>query len=169
MSQPSHHSELAELLPAAALEILEGDELGRVEAHARECSECSKLLRQYREAAASLGVDLPAQPLERGRSQLLRARLLDRAASRTVTAPFQPPVARPTSRRTPPWIGWAVAAGLAGVLLVHHGFHRPLAYGWVVAGLLAIALVVVVGYALTQRARAITLERSADTHKPPDS
>jgi hypothetical protein len=61
-----------------------------------------------------------------------------------------------------------VAAGLAGVLLVHHGFHRPLAYGWVVAGLLAIILVGVVVYALAQRARVAELEgsgRSGDRHE----
>jgi hypothetical protein len=50
-----------------------------------------------------------------------------------------------------------VAAGLAGVLLIHHAIHRPLAYGWLAAGALMIALVAVGGYARVQRGRVLAL------------
>ena len=169
MNQPPEHTAWAELLPAAALDLLEDDELHRVEAHTRECTECSRLLPAYRDAAASIGMGLPADSLDRGRSQLIRARLLARAGSREQPLKAGTPLRRGSSaRRVPSWTGWAVAAGLAGVLLVHHGFHRPLAYGWVVAGLLAIILVGVVVYALAQRARVAELEgsgRSGDRHE----
>ena len=162
MNQPSQHTEWAELLPAAALDLLENDELHRVEAHTRECTECSRLLQDYRDAAASIGMGLPSEPLDRDRSQLIRAELLARAESLESRVKTRSP-----SRggfpggRVPAWTGWAVAAGLAGVLLVHHGFHRPLAYGWVVAGFLAIILVGVGVYALAQRARVAELEGSS--------
>ena len=161
MNQPSRHTELVELLPAAALEILGGEELDRVESHARECGECARLLREYREAVASIGVELPPGPLDPGSSQILRERLLARAGGRVPPAHPGRPMRTGSTRTVPPWTGWAVAAGLAGVLLVHHGFHRPLAYGWIVAGLLAIILVCVGAYALAQRGRVTELERSS--------
>jgi hypothetical protein len=162
MNQPSQHTEWAELLPAAALDLLEGDELHRVEAHTRECTECSRLLQDYRDAAASIGMGLPSDPLDRDRSQLMRAELLARAGSLEPRLKSGPrPWARFVAARVPAWSGWAVAAGLAGVLLVHHGFHRPVAYGWVVAGVLAIILVGVGVYALAQRARVAELEGSS--------
>lgn len=54
-------------------------------------------------------------------------------------------------------MGWMVAAGLAGLLLMHHAIHRPLDYGWLAAGALTIVLVMVGGHARVQRARALTL------------
>jgi len=164
MKQPSQHTEWGELLPAAALDLLGDDELHRVEAHIRECTECSRLLQDYRDAAASIGMGLPSDPLDRDRSELMRAQLLARAASlkpRLKSGP--PPPAGFPAGRVPAWTGWAVAAGLAGVLLVHHGFHRPVAYGWVVAGVLAIILVGVGAYALAQRTRVAQLEGSSES------
>lgn len=161
MNQPSQHAELVELLPAAALEILGSEELDRVESHARACGECSRLLRDYREAVASVGMELPLGTLDPGRSQMLRQQLLARAGGRVPPSDPGRPMRTGAARRVPPWTGWAVAAGLAGVLLVHHGFHRPLAYGWVVAGLLATILVCVGAYALAQRGRVTELEGSS--------
>jgi hypothetical protein len=153
MNQTSSHHHVDELLPAAALEILDGEDLDRVLAHARECADCSRLLQEYREVAAAIALGLPSQPLETGRSGRLRERLLTRARS-------HPPASRTRTRwgSMDQWAGWAVAAGLAGVLLVHHGFHRPLAYGWIVAGIATIALVGFGAYAMIQRRRVLALE-----------
>jgi hypothetical protein len=35
-----------------------------------------------------------------------------------------------------------VAAGLAGVLMAHHAVHRPVNYGWLIAGVVTVGLVV---------------------------
>ena len=160
MNPTSSHQEV-ELLPAAALEILEGEDLGRVLAHARECAECARRLESYRAVAAALAIELPPESLEAGRSARLRDRLLIRARSDPPAIEATRHAARPRSQwgGIDRWSGWGVAAGLAGVLLVHHGFHRPLAYGWVVAGVAVILLVAVAVYGIVQRDRLSVLER----------
>lgn len=161
MNQTPSHQEADELLPAAALEILEGEDLGRVLAHAGECAECARRLDEYRGAVATLALALPSQPMPPVRSGQLRERLLARARNNPPpSATERKRVVRARSRwgGVDRWTGWAVAAGLAGVLLVHHGFHRPLAYGWVVAGLATIALVAFGVYAMVQRGRVSALE-----------
>jgi anti-sigma factor RsiW len=152
MNQTPSHQEADELLPAAALEMLEGEDLGRLLAHTGECSVCAQRLDEYRSAVAALALALPPQPMKPVRSGQLRERLLSRARNN--------PSARARSRwgGADRWAGWAVAAGLGGVLLVHHGLHRPLAYGWVLAGAVTIALVAVGVYALVQRGRVSALE-----------
>jgi anti-sigma factor RsiW len=145
MSASPEHRELTELIPSAALEILDPVELDRVLAHVETCAECRSRLADYREVVALLALRLPPREMDSRRSAGLRARLLVRA--------------RPESRSqalslTNRWAGWLVAAGLAGVLLVHHSLPRPLAYGWLVAGLATMALVVLGAYARIQRARA---------------
>jgi len=47
---------------------------------------------------------------------------------------------------------------MAGVLLVHHSVHRPVAYGWLVAGALALVLLALGVYVRIQRARVRALE-----------
>jgi anti-sigma factor RsiW len=157
---PLNHDEVQEMLPAAALEILDAAELEQVTAHAGTCAECAGLLREYREVATSLSLAVPGQPLDPGRSAATRARLLARlGASR-----------RPSSRAhrfgADRWSGWLVAAGLAGVLLIHHGIHRPLGNGWIAAGVLLLLLLVVIVYARVQRRRAGELQdRLADLER----
>ncbi len=161
MNQTSSHQEVDELLPAAALEILEGEELGRVLAHAGECAECARRLDEYRRGVAALALALPSQPMQPARTGQLRERLLARARNKPAASATEPQsTARARSRRggVDRWAGWGVAAGLAGVLLVHHGFHRPLAYGWVVAGVATIVLVAFGVYAMVQRGRVSALE-----------
>jgi hypothetical protein len=160
MNQTSSHQEVDGLLPAAALEILDSEELGRVLVHAGECSECARRLDDFRRAVAALALALPSQPMPAGRSGQLRERLLARAPNPPASATKTKSAARARSRwgSVDRWAGWAVAAGLAGVLLVHHGFHRPLAYGWVVAGIATIALVAFGVYATMQRDRVSALE-----------
>jgi anti-sigma factor RsiW len=153
------HDQVEQLLPAAALEILEGDELLEVSAHVQECARCAELLDSYREVVAGLATRLPEQALPSNRSARVRARLLARVARRDSEEadPVSPP------RRSGSWVGrwggWAVAAGMAGVLVVHHAVHRPVAYGWLVAGVLVLLLVALVVYTRAQRDRIAALEQ----------
>jgi hypothetical protein len=153
-----------EMLHSVALEVLDSADFRLVLAHALDCADCGRLLEEYREVTAALALALPHQPLEPGRSARVRARLLARARGNPSASSASAMRAEVPSRpRLRPvlvdrWAGWAVAAGLAGVLLVHHGFHRPLAYGWVAAGLLAVILVAIGVYARIQRGRAVALQ-----------
>ena len=145
MNPVREHTESADLLAAASLGTLTGVELQRVMDHVRHCPECAQLLGEYQDIVASLAVHLPPQPMAVNRSLRLRTRLLQRARSRP----------RVVFER---WAGWMVAAGLAGVLLMHHAVHRPLDYGWLVAGILTVALVGFIIYARVQRARISALQ-----------
>ena len=157
MNETLTHDQLEQLLPSAALEILEGDELVQVTIHVRECTGCAGLLASYREVVAGLGASLPEQPLPPARSAKLRARLL----ARTGTGPEPEPAA--VTRRGPGpayrWAGWAVAAGLVGILAVHHSIHRPVAYGWLAAGVLALVVIVLAGYVWIQHGRMTALNQ----------
>lgn len=173
MNQGREHEGMQEMLPAAALEILEGPELQRVLAHARSCTECGLLLEEYRRVTAGLSLQLPqAGQLGSDRSAVLRARLLAKARGDRRAG-----LARPSRFTTSvyPWSGWLVAASLAGVLLVHHSIHQTLGYGWLAAGVLLFLLVAVGLYALVQRNRAAALrdrlgdleQRKGGTIQPP--
>src|SRR5215210_7002442 len=151
MTETLSHHEIEQQLPAAALEILEGQELARVIAHVEECPDCARLLQSYREVVASLATALPEHPLTAARSARLRARLLGRARQAAGTRALGAAAAQ--------WTGWAVAAGLGGLLLVHHSIHRPLDYGWMVAGLLVVVLIMLAVYVRMQRARLTQLRR----------
>lgn len=160
MNQKSGHQHVEELLSAAALGILEGEDLGQVFAHTAECAECARRLDEYCGAVAALALALPSQPMQPVRSGQLRERLLARARNNPPASTAEGKRARASSLwgGADRWTGWAVAAGLVGVLLAHHGFHRPLAYGWVVAGFATIALVAFGVYAMIQRGRVAELE-----------
>jgi hypothetical protein len=159
MSQTSHHADVEDLLPAAALEILDGEELGPLLAHARECAECGRLLDEYRAVVAGLAQELPLRALDTPTSIRLKHRLLARSGSNPRRKLQRTPRAPSPLRAVDRWAGWGVAAGLSGILLLHHGFHRPLAYGWIVAGVLALALVVFAVYAVAQQRRVAALEQ----------
>jgi len=155
------HEEVQELLPAAALEIIDGVDLQSVLAHASGCSECAQLLDQYRKVVATVALQLPRQPMHPDRAAAIRARLLARV-----------PAHRVAPARSPSWMerqrGWMVAAGLAGVLLVHHSVHRPLDYGWLAAGALMLALVALGAYVRVLRTRLSALQHShPDTERTP--
>lgn len=163
------HEEMQDMVPAAALDILEGTELQQVLAHAGSCAQCGKLLDEYRQVTAALALGLPqAGQLDSDRSTVLRARLLARAQGdrRSVVPP------RRAARLIYQWSGWMVAAGLASVLLVHHSVHRPLDYGWLATGALLAILIAVGIYAWVQRGRAAALQdRVGDLERrtPPKS
>ena len=168
MTDIMRHDQIEQLLPAAALEILEGDELLQVRSHVRDCTGCARLLDSYREAVAGIATSLPERPLQPARSVRVRARLVARAARQmAASTPVAPRAAR--SWMIDRWAGWAVAAGLAGILLIHHAVHRPLDYGWLVAGglvLLALALTV---YIRVQRARVSALEERLSSLSLPEA
>ncbi len=158
MNAGPRHEEVQELLAAAALEIIDGVELQQALTHVSGCSECAQLLDQYRKVVATLALQLPSQPVDPDRAAALRARLLARVQAGHRLQPVS-------------WMerysGWMVAAGLAGVLLVHHSVHRPLDYGWLAAGVLTLVLVLLGGYARALRSRlAARRDRLADTDRP---
>jgi hypothetical protein len=154
MSSVPDHAEIQEQLPAAALTMLDATEMEQVRAHVRECADCATLLGQYRHAASALALQLPPAPMDPSRSDALRARLLARAKATPNT------VTRKAGSMIYQWSGWMVAAGLAGILLVHHSVHRPLDHGWLVAGLLVMVLLGVGIYAWVQRRRVVELQDS---------
>ncbi len=164
MSLIQGHEGLREVLPAAALGILEPAELEEVVAHAQDCQECDKLLQEYREIAAALWVQLQPRQLDPFRARAVRARLVARARTeRSARAGASEPVAGfPASGRATTliyrWSGWMVAAGLTGLLLVHHSVHRPLDHGWLAAGVLVVVLIGLGIYARVQRSRVSELE-----------
>jgi hypothetical protein len=157
MIEAMTHDAVEQLLPAAALEILEGEELLRVTAHAEQCADCARLLDSYREVLSNLASTLPARRVDPERSTRIRARLLLRAGGSPPLAGGSPP-ARRIFRVVDRWAGWAVAAGLAGLLLIHHSVHRPLAYGWLAAGTLTLLALALAVYVRRLRTRLSALE-----------
>jgi anti-sigma factor RsiW len=154
MSSVPDHADIQEKLPAAALTILDAAELELVQAHIIVCPECAALLEEYRDAATIVSLQLSPARINPVQSDALRARLLARAKAEPGKL-----ATRKTSTMIYQWSGWMVAAGLAGILLVHHSVHRPLDHGWLAAGLLVIVLLAVGIYAGVQRSRVVELER----------
>ena len=154
MSSAPGHAEMQEKLAAAALGILNSAEMDQIRAHIRGCPECATLLEEYRDTTTALALQLPHTQMEAGRSDALRARLLAHARSKPRNQ-----VTRKASSMIYQWSGWMVAAGLAGILLVHHSVHRPLDYGWLAAAFLGVVLLAVGVYARVQRNRLVELER----------
>ncbi|HEV8176761.1 MAG TPA: zf-HC2 domain-containing protein [Gemmatimonadales bacterium] len=152
MRQELPHDEMLELLPAAALEILDGAELRRLQAHLPGCPGCAELLSQYRDAAAGLALQVPVDAMNPGRSAAVRDRLLTRVRAGRTTK---------TARglRVDGWLGWMVAAGMAGILLVHHSVHQTVDYGWLLSGVLVFVLMGLLVYVRKQQRRAAELQQ----------
>ena len=129
-----HSEEFEQLAGLAALDVLEGDELGHFERHAAQCERCQVMVRLDREALAA--VSLVAPPMDP--SPDFKARLMQRAAAelagadtarrgrvtepQTVAAPPPGPAPIPFRQRPPnviplwrrsPWI-----SALAAILVV---------------------------------------------------
>jgi hypothetical protein len=158
------HEELQEMLPAAALDALAPPDLDVVLTHAGDCEECARLLDEYRSVTGELALLLPREEMDPARSAALRSRLLARARgdAEAMSGPGEKEIGRLPAvggLLTARWTGWAVAAGLSGVLLMHHAVHRPLHYGWLVAGALVITVVGLAIYAAAQRRHVAELER----------
>jgi anti-sigma factor RsiW len=158
MSATLSHDQVAQLLPAAALEILEGEELLEVAAHVQQCARCAALLESYREVVAGLASGLPEEEFPSDRSARVRDRLLARVGRGPAGAGLISPRHRSTGW-VGRWGGWAVAAGMAGILVVHHAVHRPVAYGWLVAGILVLLLLALMLYTRAQKERIMALEQ----------
>ena len=110
------HLEIQALLPWYVIGRLDPDERGEVEAHLAECNECQaelKFDRQLDLAIASLPADV-----ELGwaaMQQRLQARTPRENGWKALVARLK---ARDSGwRAAPPWLGWAIAAQLALVLL----------------------------------------------------
>lgn len=163
MSTSPTHEELQEMLPAAALGTADPAGLQMVHAHVQQCEACASLLEDYRDVVAGLALQLPERAMTPGRRPSVRSRLLARLRSSSGESPAAPlhTGARGTWRGAGPlmsrWAGWAVAASLAGVLLMHHAVHRPLNYGWLVAGALGLLALVLGIYASWQGGRVAKL------------
>jgi hypothetical protein len=81
MSETRSHEELRGLLAAEALDVLEGAEQAELIAHLATCPPCTEELAGLREAAGALACAVPPAPLDAGRAERIRARLLARAAA----------------------------------------------------------------------------------------
>lgn len=174
MNSAPIHDQVRDMLPAAALEILDHAEFQQVLAHTHDCAKCGQMLSEYREAAAALAQLLPHRELDPVRSANLRARLMARVRAEPRNGSDDPrrSLVGPSAPRRfimARWTGWAVAAGLGGVLLMHHSIHRPLAYGWLVAGVLTVVVVAVAGYALIQRGQVSVLQERLTALERTDS
>lgn len=152
MSRPLSHAELRELLPAAALDVLGREEGEQVRLHLAACADCVRELESYRRVTADLAFSVESRDLAPDRRAAVRDRLLARVRAEPREEAALAPARLPT-RFLGPWPGWLVAAGLAGVLLMHHAVHRPLDYGWFAAGALLVALLTLGCYAGLQRRR----------------
>jgi anti-sigma factor RsiW len=162
MTASPTHAELREMLPAAALDSLDPADLALVRTHVERCPACAEALEEYREVTGDLAFLLPPRSLDAERHAAVRARLLARVRGASRRGGSGSRVGNFLVGR---WGGWAVAAGLAGVMFMHHGIHRPLDYGWMVAGGLLVALVALGVYAGVQRRRVSLLQRGL---LPPD-
>ncbi len=165
------HDEMTDLLAAEALDLLVPEERRGLVDHLEVCGSCARELSGLRAAAASLAFLPPEIPMESARSQRVRARLLERArndvmAGGSKAAAGSTPsddaqiVPRAGRRRLDisGMVGWAVAAGLASLLLTHHTFHRPLEIGWIAASVLGITLAVLGIYVAVLRNRLRRLD-----------
>ena len=162
MSATQAHQETQELLSAAALQVLDPVEVERVLVHVGSCEKCAEEYRRYQDAAAALSLQLPQRQLDPARAGAVRARIMARARADRLGGP-DPRGAADKVRSRPAlevfrWSGWMVAAGLSGVLLVHHSIHRPFDYGWLAAGVLLAALIGLGIYTRAQRRRVSLLE-----------
>src|SRR5215470_15383999 len=95
-----HTEEFEQLAGLSALDVLEGDELARFEAHAANCERCRVIERLDREALALAAPEMDPSPD-------FKARLMQRAAAELAVAEPEeqvevpPPNVIPFRRRAP--------------------------------------------------------------------
>ena len=117
------HQELIDQLDAYIDHELSDEESARVEAHLSGCARCQRALQLHQ----TLRDTLAGAPVARAPDSLLERvlRQLEAAqapAPRTGSVMHRSPRAR---RFASPWLGWAAAAGLAAIMLVHGLWSRP--------------------------------------------
>lgn len=81
MTPETMHDEMRAALAAEALGALDGEERTLLHAHLAACEACRAELAALRASAGTLAFASPAAPMEAGRSNRVRARLLARAAA----------------------------------------------------------------------------------------
>ena len=166
MSQFTRHEDPSLDLAAEVFGTLPPEESAAIDRHLESCPDCAAEIGELRDAAALLASVAPPRRMEAATATRIRVRLLDRAAAERLAPPRHPAFSRPSTLRIGAWSGWLVAAGLASLLLTHHSFHRPIAGGWLVAGMLAAALILLTAYALRQRRENAQLRNRLDRHGP---
>jgi hypothetical protein len=134
------------------LAALAGPERDALLGHLHGCDACARSLAAVQDDLLAALYLPPPRPMDAERQGDVRARLLARAGGAS-PAEAAPRRVRPVGGAA----GWMVAAGLATLLLTHHTFHQPLAFGWMVAATLGIALFAVALYVAAERRRSATL------------
>jgi hypothetical protein len=84
------HDELKALLPLAALERLEPDEIVALREHLAGCAECDTELREFEHAVSMLALAIDAPATEERVARKLEARLAAPAPAAASPAPMQP-------------------------------------------------------------------------------
>ena len=117
----ARHRALEELLGAYADGELGYEETVQVEAHLAGCVRCRRALAVQRSVRSRLALEpvLPAAPAFRARLGEALAQAPEGPGAARVEGGHErrTRAVRPPYRSIIPWLGWAVAAGLAGVLL----------------------------------------------------
>lgn len=136
MSLDLEHENVQAALAAEALDALDEEEREALHAHLAGCAECRAELESLREAASLLAHTVPRVPLDRARSDRIRARLLARAAADlrggeaaapAIVAPETRviPIASRRSSALPAWLAAAasllIAIGLGAYALSLRG------------------------------------------------
>ncbi|HVN27401.1 MAG TPA: zf-HC2 domain-containing protein, partial [Candidatus Binataceae bacterium] len=85
------HEELKALLPLAALERLDAEEIAALREHLAGCAECDAELREFEHTVAMFALSLEAPPFADRVMRRLEARLAGAAASSAPAAPAPAP------------------------------------------------------------------------------
>jgi anti-sigma factor RsiW len=114
------HDEVQALMPWYASGTLDASDLARVEAHLGGCPECQAELRLERRLKSEIA-DLPVDVEEgwatlRGRLDIGRPNRTRGAVRAWLAASIDQ--ARRSWRSAPPWLGWALAAQGAAILII---------------------------------------------------
>ena len=117
------HHELIDQLDAYIDHELGDEKSARVEAHLSGCTRCQRALQLHR----ALRDTLAGAPVARAPDSLRERLLIELDAEqapppRGASATHQRPRVRQFAQ---PWLGWAAAAGLAAVMLVHGFWTGP--------------------------------------------
>jgi len=140
------HDEARDMLAAAALDALTGDEQAAVLRHASTCAECGLTLAALREATSQLAYAAPVVDDQLMRARV-RSRLLARAHAGRAAADLSSAAPEIAPGRPRSWLGSSAA-------------------GWTAAALIGIAAVIVVAV-LNSRAgddaRTLAMSRATDS------
>src|SRR6266849_6396769 len=120
-----HSDEFEQLAGLAALDVLEGEELGRFERHAAQCERCQLMVRLDREALAAVSlVAAPMDPSPDFKARLMRRAADELAATQRQTVAQPPPAVAPIPIRPRPpnviplWRRSPWVSALAAILVV---------------------------------------------------